>query len=282
MATMTRQIKKATKAPAPAAEAEAPSGGEVALQELQQQLERLQHGELSEEEKERLLSEERMLKEKMEKQRDQKGTCHLPPPPPPEQRSVEEVPAAAAAAPPPSAEAMGARPKTKTYVRRRSNLSVSTAELQPGWMDTQQTRPSGLHRPMPSDLTGPSTVCESVPRESAIPAPKRQIPRPSSLAGPSTALDSSFRRSANPAPTRLPRSSALPTPSGLRGSAVPAPVRQIPRPTVLPQPSALRETSLRRSATHAPQPQQSRMPAPRNQRQSTGSKVCKMPQRKRM
>ncbi|XP_059827287.1 spermatogenesis-associated protein 21-like [Hypanus sabinus] len=253
---------------------------EVALQELQQQLERLQHGELSEEEKERLLSEERMLKEKMEKQRDRKGTCRLPPPPPPEQRSVEEAPAAAAAAPRPSAEAMGARPKT-TYARRRSNLSVSTAELQPGWMDTQQIRPSGLHRPMPS-VTGPSTACESGPRGSAIPAPKRQIPRPSSLAGPSTALDSSFRGSAIPAPTRLPRSSALPTPSGLRGSAVPAPVRQIPRPTVLPQPSALHETSLRRSATHAPQRQQSRMPAPRSQRQSTGSKVCKMPQRKRM
>ncbi|XP_069771137.1 calponin homology domain-containing protein DDB_G0272472-like isoform X25 [Narcine bancroftii] len=288
-----------------------------ALRELQEQLERLKNGEFSEEEKERLLREESLLKAATQPgpstryqsslsgstfpaaTRQQPRPSTLPGPSRRYQSSLSgsTFPAATRQQPRPSTP-----PGPST--RYQSSLSGSTFPA----ATRQQPRPSTLpgpsrryqsslsgstfpaatrQQPRPSTPPGPSTRYQSSLSGSTFPAATRQQPRPSTLPGPSTRYQSSLSGSTFPAATRQqPRPSAPPGPSrryqsSLSGSTFPAATRQQPRPSpAVPGAPARYKSTLTIRTGPVPAQQQPRS-ASRTPRQPAASKPCKMPLRKR-
>ncbi|XP_069771138.1 trichohyalin-like isoform X26 [Narcine bancroftii] len=283
-----------------------------ALRELQEQLERLKNGEFSEEEKERLLREESLLKAEMAKHKERRGTCQLLPPvagkspeatlPGPSRRYQSSLSGSTF----PAATRQQPRPSTPPgpSTRYQSSLSGSTFPA----ATRQQPRPSTLpgpsrryqsslsgstfpaatrQQPRPSTPPGPSTRYQSSLSGSTFPAATRQQPRPSTLPGPSTRYQSSLSGSTFPAATRQqPRPSAPPGPSrryqsSLSGSTFPAATRQQPRPSpAVPGAPARYKSTLTIRTGPVPAQQQPRS-ASRTPRQPAASKPCKMPLRKR-
>ncbi|XP_069771116.1 trichohyalin-like isoform X5 [Narcine bancroftii] len=252
-----------------------------ALRELQEQLERLKNGEFSEEEKERLLREESLLKAEMAKHKERRGTCQLLPPVAGKSPEAAPVAAALETSSPAGPHSSGARPKrpSKTCPVRRSSVAATTA-TSPRWMDTQKAHSSVSRPPPPCKATqpGPSTRYQSSLSGSTFPAATRQQPRPSTLPGPSRRYQSSLSGSTFPAATRQqPRPSTPPGPStryqsSLSGSTFPAATRQQPRPSTLPGPSRRYQSSLSGStfpAATRQQPRPSTPPGPSTRYQSS-------------
>ncbi|XP_069771131.1 trichohyalin-like isoform X19 [Narcine bancroftii] len=235
-----------------------------ALRELQEQLERLKNGEFSEEEKERLLREESLLKAEMAKHKERRGTCQLLPPvagkspeatqPGPSTRYQSSLSGSTF----PAATRQQPRPSTLPGPSRRYQSSLSGS-----------TFPAATRQqPRPSTPPGPSTRYQSSLSGSTFPAATRQQPRPSTLPGPSRRYQSSLSGSTFPAATRQqPRPSTPPGPStryqsSLSGSTFPAATRQQPRPSTLPGPSTRYQSSLSGSTFPAATRQQPRPSAP--------------------
>ncbi|XP_069771130.1 trichohyalin-like isoform X18 [Narcine bancroftii] len=244
-----------------------------ALRELQEQLERLKNGEFSEEEKERLLREESLLKAEMAKHKERRGTCQLLPPVAGKSPEAAPVAAALETSSPAGPHSSGARPKrpSKTCPVRRSSVAATL----PGPSRRYQSSLSGStfpaatrQQPRPSTPPGPSTRYQSSLSGSTFPAATRQQPRPSTLPGPSRRYQSSLSGSTFPAATRQqPRPSTPPGPStryqsSLSGSTFPAATRQQPRPSTLPGPSTRYQSSLSGSTFPAATRQQPRPSAP--------------------
>ncbi|XP_055521797.1 uncharacterized protein LOC129715916 isoform X2 [Leucoraja erinacea] len=248
---------------------------QLALQELHLQLEKLQKGELSEEDKERLLEEERLLKEEMQKGRDRKGTCRILLPP---TETAMEAAAGATAGAAAGAAALPPGVAKPCPMKRRLR---PTGRI-PGWMDTHQTVSTCSRPPKSAFLAGlapPPTVAEPSVRTGAIPKIKRPQPsRPASVARPTAGpprTSPTIPRRQQPQRSQTP---ATDTPGvcPMRGSPIPS----WQQPSQLAQPRSYTGGARPRSIP-TPARRPTGLDTSRSERRNPDPKPSKLPQRKR-